>query len=103
MDFRLDEIAYPLAIYPNLFDERMKAQKACFTIFGNEVNGLLDNPNKGEFLSKIVVDGNFKSKIKEELRWLGMTKENVYPNLESQCYDIMAKYKNNVLIVRKPS
>lgn len=97
MDFDLDKKAFPLAIYPYLFDERMKAQKSCFTIFGNEINGLLNNPNKDNFLKSIVIDGNKKSDFKKELRWLGISEESVYPGLSSNCKSIQEKYKANVL------
>jgi hypothetical protein len=92
MDFDLDKKAFPLAIYPHLFDERMKAQKSCFTIFGNEIDGLLNNPNKEKFLKSIVIDGSKKSDIKKELRWLGISEESVYPGLNSNCKSIQEKY-----------
>lgn len=93
MDFDSEDKAYPLAIYPYLFDERMKAQKSCFTIFGNQVNGLLDNPYNDRFLRSIVIDGNMKSMVKEELRWLGVSEESVYPGLGSNCKTIQERYK----------
>lgn len=92
MDFDSDKKAFPLAIYPYLFDERMKAQKSCFTIFGNEINGMLNNPDKDKFLRSIVIDGNKKSEIKKELRWLGISEESVYPGLNSNCKSIQEKY-----------
>jgi hypothetical protein len=91
MDF--DDKAYPLAIYPYLFDERMKVQKACFTIFGNQVNGLLNNSEKESFLKEIIIDGYKKKEIMEELRWLGISEESVYPGLEGTCKAIQEKYK----------
>ena len=97
MDFDSDKKAFPLAIYPYLFDERMKAQKACFTIFGNEVNGLFNNPNKEHFLKSVIIDGNKKSDIKKELRWMGISEESVYPGLYSDCKSIQEKYKMNYL------
>jgi hypothetical protein len=97
MDFDSDEKSYPLAIYPYLFDERMKVQKACFTIFGNQINGLLNNPDKDNFLQSIIIDGNMKCEIKKELRWLGISEESVYPGIESQCKDIQEKYKISIL------
>ena len=93
MDFDNDDKAYPLAIYPYLFDERMKVQKACFTIFGNQVNGLLINSEKESFLKEIIIDGYKKEGIMEELRWLGVSEESVYPGLEGTCKTIQEKYK----------
>src|SRR5690606_6691966 len=84
MDFSKDESNisnkfYPLAILPYLFDERMKTQQACFTIFGNEMNGLLDSPDKDSFLSSVIIEGKDKKNMLEELRWLGITEQNIYP------------------------
>lgn len=93
MDFESNKKAFPLAIYPYLFDERMKAQKSCFTIFGNEINGLLNNSNKDKFLRSIVIDGCKKNEIKKELRWLGISEESIYPGLNSNCKSIQEKYK----------
>ncbi|MCZ8230377.1 FRG domain-containing protein [Flavobacterium sp.] len=93
MDFESNKKAFPLAIYPYLFDERMKAQKSCFTIFGNEINGLLNNSNKDMFLRSIVIDGCKKNEIKKELRWLGISEESIYPGLNSNCKSIQEKYK----------
>ena len=93
MDFDSDKKAFPLAIYPYLFDERMKAQKACFTIFGNQINGLLDNSDRDKFLQSIVIDGKAKNDIKKELSWLGISKESVYPGLDSVCKDIQEKFR----------
>lgn len=98
MDFDSDKKAFPLAIYPYLFDERMKSQKACFTVFGNEINGLLNNPNKHHFLRSILIDRSKKSDIKKELRWLGISEESVYPGLNSNCISIQEKYKTEVFM-----
>ncbi|WP_035645577.1 FRG domain-containing protein [Flavobacterium sp. ASV13] len=97
MDFELNKKAFPLAIYPYLFDERMKEQKSCFTIFGNEIDGLFNNPNKRHFLKSIVIDGSKKSDIKKELKWLGISEESVYPGLSSNCKSIQEKYYTDYL------
>ena len=79
---------FPLAIYPNLLDERMSAQQSCFTIFGNEVNGLALAEKKNDFLASVVVDAKMKRAIKEELKWLGVTYKMMFPDLEGICMAI---------------
>jgi hypothetical protein len=98
MDFSKDESNisnkfYPLAILPYLFDERMKTQQACFTIFGNEMNGLLDSPDKDSFLSSVIIEGKDKKNMLEELRWLGITEQNIYPGLDGICKGLNQLFK----------
>ena len=73
---------YPLAIYPEHLDERMSAQQACFTIFGNEVNGLNNNDSKERFLDYIYIDANKKLDILQELNRIGISYYSVFPDLE---------------------
>lgn len=85
---RLNTRFFPLAIYPSLLDERMANQQSCFTIFGDEVNGLLLAENHYTFLQSIVIEGNKKESIKEELRWLGITYKSINPDLDGLCKSI---------------
>ncbi|WP_159021494.1 FRG domain-containing protein [Formosa sp. L2A11] len=83
---------YPLAIYPYLLDERMRNQKSCFTIFGNEVNGILDFKDNHKFLTKIIIDKNSKIKIRKELELLGISERDIYPDLSGISKSIENKY-----------
>lgn len=83
----------PIAIMPTWFDARMKSQKSCFTIFGSNVNGLLDNKNCNKFLQKIVIEQYSMTIIKNELAWLGITNESIYPGLDGIGKDIMTETK----------
>lgn len=89
----ITEDFYPLAIYPYLFDERMKTQQSCFTIFGNKMNGILESPQKESFLSHILINGKNKKTILEELRWLGVSEQNIYPGLDGICKGINQLFK----------
>ena len=87
---------FPLAIYPPLLDDRMLMQSACFTIFGNQVNGLLDaETKKDDFLGKIEIDAFSKSDIKKELKWMGISHKNILPGLEGVCKSIKDHYDNS--------
>jgi len=96
MDFNLDETAktyYPLAIHPPYLDERMSAQKTCFTIFGNRINGLLSNTNNPRFLDRVVIEGGHtKTKMLMELQMLGIDHESIYPGLDG--IGLSIKFKN---------
>ncbi|AFU69962.1 FRG superfamily protein [Psychroflexus torquis ATCC 700755] len=83
---------YPLAIYPYHLDERMRNQKSCFTIFGNEVNGILDFKDNHKYLAKIIIDKNSKLKIRKELELLGVSERDVYPDLSGISRSIENKY-----------
>lgn len=66
------EVVYsPLAIYPTYLDERMTAQKTCFTIFGNTVDGLCSNAENHIFLESVFIEGGTtKANMLDELRML---------------------------------
>lgn len=83
---------FPLAIYPYLLDDRMRNQKSCFTIFGNEVNGILDFENNQKYLAKITIDKHSKANIKKELEILGISERDIYPDLIGISKSIQDRY-----------
>lgn len=88
-------VYYPLAIYPTYFDERMAAQKACFTIFGNKINGLLSfSENHGKFLDFVVIPKERKHSILNELKLLGVDFTSIYPDLDGLGTSINHKFKS---------
>ncbi len=98
MDFdeedNLSNVYYPLALYPSYLDERMVAQKSCFTIFGNKINGLsLSNTKKSEILDSIIVDGKSKVKILDELAIIGIDYHTIYPDISGLGKAINNRYK----------
>ncbi|MFV0141013.1 FRG domain-containing protein [Empedobacter falsenii] len=96
MDYMLENTYYPIAILPHLFDIRMKQQKSCFTLFGNSVNGFLNNVKSINFMVKIKVDKEYVKSIKEELFWLGINNESVYPGLDGIAKDVMYEERRKV-------
>jgi hypothetical protein len=80
-------VYYPIPLLPTLFDDRMSQQKSCFTLFGNQVDGL-KAPKKDNFLQCITIDGKSKFRLRNELRLLGFSNKSVYPDLEGVCRDI---------------
>ena len=89
---------YPLAIYPTHLDKRMSAQKACFTIFGNKINGINSiKDNKESILNSIIISGD-KSKVEilKELRLLGIDFSSIYPDLDGLGISINMKYERNL-------
>ena len=105
MDFKKEEKYenkryYPLAIFPPFLDERMAAQKACFTIFGDAYSGKLHDiinlqdscsPNE-KIIDNIVIDGNSKKKMLNELRLIGIDDSSVFPDLDGLGYALKSKY-----------
>lgn len=89
---------YPLAIDPPFLDERMAAQKACFTMFGDEFNGgfneLQDEYSSDKkILDCVILDGKSKKKMLKDLQLIGIDNSSVYPDLEGLGTSIMNKYE----------
>jgi hypothetical protein len=82
----------PLAIQPYLFDERMRSQQSCFTIFGNELKFPLKLNLDKDIVDFVIIDGDSKRNIKSELSWLGISLTSIYPGLESMSYRIKELY-----------
>jgi len=93
---------YPIAIYPPFEDDRIVAQKSCFTIFGDESNdGLHDiiilqdscSPSD-KIIDEIVIDGKSKKKILNQLRLIGIDDSSIYPDLDGLGNSLKSKYKD---------
>ena len=104
MDFNQKEIDgcdktyYPVAMYPPFLDCRMSAQKACFTIFGNKINGLLSVPNEKEsVLDYIIVASERKRFMMKELRLMGIDFDSIFPDLDGLGRSINGIYEREFL------
>lgn len=96
LDVKDGESLYPIAIYPPYLDQRMAAQKSCFTMFGNVIDGLKPGKNAEDFLFSIQIDNDSKSKVLEELRTIGYTEFSVYPDLDGLGQSINTEYNYRV-------
>lgn len=86
---------FPISIFPCYLDERTRAQKTCFTIFGNRINGLNFISNTtGDLLKKIVINKSAKRKILDQMRVIGFDQFSVFPDLDGIGSAIKSKYKN---------
>jgi hypothetical protein len=89
-------IYQPLAIYPLFLDQRMVAQKTCFTVFGNKINGLISNTKKDEFLDSILIDGTKKKQILNELSLVGFDHSSIFPDLDGLGKSLNKKYEHSI-------
>ena len=89
----IKNIYYPLAILPYYLDQRMVAQKTCFTIFGNKLNGLLSIDKQDDILYSIVVDGSKKQKIINELALVGIDHSSAFPDLDGLGMALNLRYQ----------
>ena len=95
-DDNTETIYYPLAIHPTYLDQRMTAQKTCFTIFGNKINGLLSNESNPDFLNSVVIEGGAtKRKMLNELRLLGIDHESILPDLDGIGESINSRFESH--------
>jgi len=73
----------PVAVYPNQFDQRIAAQRSCFTVHGVLNKGLDKLFEKSKrLLAKILVPGYAAERIREELEENGVDGATIYPDLE---------------------
>jgi hypothetical protein len=90
---------YPLSIYPTYLDQRMSAQRTCFTIFGNKIDGLLSLPiGKRKVFDFIIIPNKSKEPILNELKLLGIDYSSIYPDLDGLGNSINEEFKNQMNI-----
>lgn len=79
----------PIALLPANCDPRIISQKSCFTLFGRQVNGLVIDGKEiicpccnQRILKKLIIDGNSKKSLRQELAKIGISSETIFPGLE---------------------
>ncbi len=79
-DRQPDENIY--AIRPPQFDNRMMVQLSTFTVHGTSI--AIDNPASKyvKFCKKFNIPANYKIKIRNQLKQLGIREYNIFPDLE---------------------
>jgi hypothetical protein len=100
-DIEGNEVFYPLAIKPTLLDDRMRSQQACFTIFANKINGIIQNDFKPPATYFIDIDGNHKKEMLLQLNEIGFSQYFVYPDLDGLCHSINVRHKSNLDKIQK--
>lgn len=85
---------FPVAIHPTNIHTRMSTQKSCFTIHGIDKRSLLDLVANitPPILFKYDVDPRKETKIKAELRLLGITQSSLMPDLDGLARDIVEAF-----------
>jgi len=80
----------PVAIFPTYTHPRMISQLSCFTIHGKKKGGLLDLlPIKAPpILYKYFIHKNAIETLKKELRWLGVRRSSLVPELDGLADDL---------------
>ena len=70
-----------VSISPPEIDIRMMAQLSSFTLHGSgkSINNL---PNSENFLINFIIPSDSKEKISKELKYLGVRKSSLFPDLE---------------------
>jgi hypothetical protein len=90
----------PCALYGSLNSTRIMAQKGVFTVFPYNANltAFEKLPDSATYLSKIVIAGDLRSDITEQLRRYGLTRAQLIPNLASVATEITQEgfYSNPV-------
>lgn len=96
MDFSKDESSgksyFPLAIHAPYLENRIQFQSGCFTIFGNEINGLLQINDYYNILNSLIINKNSKKIILRELAILGINENTIYPDLDGLGKNLKNKY-----------
>lgn len=92
---KLDIPESPIALLPPYSDHRIVSQKSCFTLFGKRLNGFVKDGQEitcpccdRRVLHKIIIDGNSKDSLREELKKIGISSETIYPGLEGLTKDL---------------
>ena len=75
---------YPIAIYPPYVNNRLSAQKSCFTVHGSMKSGFetLYKKNPKLRLVQLKIDGSKAIDLKDKLISAGITETTLFPDLE---------------------
>ena len=90
-----------LCVKVKLNNSRISRQQGAFLIFGIDKSKLIPAqiPNIWQRKigdNKIIVKANSKANILKELKTFGISKQILFPELESQASEIIAQYKNQL-------
>lgn len=84
-----------ICVKPKLNNARIIRQQGCFLLFG--IKDSKDNAPKVDdswaYPQRILISKEHKDRIKSELQQFGISEKVLFPELESQAKEILAKYK----------
>jgi len=83
--YKLDKVPNsPLAFLPPFKDPRMSTQLSCFTIHPNPIGGrtISEIIDDEKFLTKYIIPKSLKLKFEECLKYLGVSYNTIFPDLE---------------------
>jgi len=85
----------PIALLPSYLNPRITAQRSCFTLFGNRMDGFYMNGKhivcplcNSRIFNKLIIDGKSKNDLRKELIKIGITNGKIYPGLDGLCKEI---------------
>ena len=93
------DLDVPIAFPATYQDQRMIAQRSCFTIHGNSLDPIQDiltskNANVNDYLFEYKIDENEKDRLLKELSLLGVSAATIFPDLDHLAQDLKADLKN---------
>lgn len=105
---------YAMAIRPTIIHQRMVAQRSMFTIHGEEltfhdekhdkdlkvclteqasiIKKNLDIPHQDNLIDRVVIDAGSKIKIQRQLLQLGISRYNLYPDLDGLASELSFRF-----------
>lgn len=85
---------FPIAIKSQWIDDRMVAQKSCFTIHGNNKIAIedIDENENCRILTKYLIDKDKRDLLLEQLKLCGITHYSIYPDLDGLAKEIKNNY-----------
>ena len=79
----------PIAIRPTVQSDRIRAQKAVFTVHGSNINGFKDYAEK--CFRKIILTADAKKGAREFLKWANLDEYTIYPDIVGMSQHIKRK------------
>ena len=88
------DLDVPIAFPATYQDQRMIAQRSCFTIHGSSLSPMQDilidkGENLEEYLFEYEIDKNEKNSLLKELSVLGISAATIFPDLEHLAHDLV--------------
>ncbi len=100
-EFRNEEYGFdlPIAVPATYQDQRMIAQRSCFTIHGKRLDSLITilqeySEKPSDYIKVYKFSNKDCKQITNQLSYLGISQSTIFPNLDSLTIDIMKEIKS---------